>query len=86
MTGRNIRPKADKPLPVVDFQEEVAAAQESECEWCGGYGTVAQDCHSCDGVGCDDEGNPCRTCGATGMEKGTCIQCAGIGVVAADGD
>lgn len=76
-TGRNIRPKTDKRLPVVDFSDELA-----ECPTCDGSGEDFIPCDVCDGQGCDEEGHPCKSCNATGEVWGTCPMCDGDGKVA----
>jgi hypothetical protein len=76
---RNIRPKAAKPLPVVNFAAE--AEEMEECPDCGGFGDVDSDCDACEGVGADDEGNPCRSCDATGVVQNDCALCNGSGEV-----
>jgi len=76
---RNIRPKADKPLPVVDFKAEAEATKE--CPQCGGFGDDHIDCEACEGMGCDDESNPCTSCEGTGMREVVCPYCEGSGLV-----
>lgn len=86
LTGRNIRPKADKPLPVVDFKREMDAMADEECEECSGEGTVDVDCDTCAGMAADDEGNPCKRCDGMGVLSQDCRECDGTGRVATDSD
>lgn len=81
---RNVRPPADKPLPVVNFQEEEAAARDETCPECDGTGSIDIDCPACGGDCCDSEGNPCRKCDATGLDAEECQECDGSGVVRSD--
>ncbi len=87
MTGRNIRPKADKPLPIVDFKKEIDALGIEDCPDCDG-GSIDVDCDACNGRGCDDEGNPCTRCSGMGVLGKNCPNCDGTGEVITtdDGD
>ena len=81
-TSRNIRPKADKPLPVVDFAAEQEAAED--CPECGGFGSLHADCSACEGLGCDDESNLCKVCNGSGEQEDECALCEGTGKVTED--
>jgi hypothetical protein len=86
VTGRNIRPISDKPLPVVDFKKEIDALGVEDCPDCDGTGQIDVDCDSCNGTCADDEGNPCANCGAVGILSADCPTCEGTGEVPADDD
>lgn len=77
--SRNVRPPADKPLPVVNFQEEEAHKRD-DCTFCDGVGVVEVDCPACGGTCCNDEGDPCRACDSTGMDTEDCPECHGSGL------
>ena len=83
MTQRNIRPKADKPLPVVDFGGGKKDGESVPCLDCDGAGVTYITCEACHGRACDDEGEPCGACDSSGDMAFDCATCDGMGRVLA---
>jgi RecJ-like exonuclease len=65
----------------VDFGHENKVGGNT-CPVCYGAGVVYDDCDTCLGIGCDDEGEPCGVCEGIGNVEADCLTCDGTGKLA----